>query len=161
MGIGASGQEVIRTCIAAALMATPAGAICRADQVEFRWDGGSARFRVEVADTEAERALGLMNRAALPKSEGMLFIYDGPQDVAFWMKNTLIPLDMIFITADGRVAKVHPDAVPGDLTPIPGARATVMVLEINGGLAGRIGLSAGAELRNPALDQSVARWPCE
>jgi uncharacterized protein len=152
---------VIRACLAVLVAASPAGAACRDDLAEFRWDGGSARFTVEIADTDAERARGLMNRATMPRGAGMLFIYDGPQDVAFWMKNTLIPLDMIFIGPDGHVATVHADAVPGDLTPIPGARGTQMVLEINGGLARRIGLGEGAEMRHPAVNQGLAVWPCD
>ncbi len=143
------------------IAASPVSAACRGDVAEFRWDGGSARFSVEIADTETERATGLMNRAGMPRGAGMLFIYDSPRDVAFWMKNTLIPLDMIFVEPDGHVAKVHADAVPGDLTPIPGARGTQLVLEINGGLAGRIGLTEGAEMRHPAVDQAKALWPCE
>ena len=147
--------------VVACLGATAAFGGCSETQAEFRWDGGAARFAVEVADDVAERAEGLMFREKLPASAGMLFIYERPQPVAFWMKNTLIPLDMIFIGADGRVGRVHARAVPGDLTPIPGPDDTLMVLEIGGGLAARLGLGEGAELRHPALDQSAALWPCE
>ncbi|WP_413875315.1 DUF192 domain-containing protein [Albidovulum sp.] len=133
---------------------------CSETRAEFRWPGGQARFAVEIADDEAERAQGLMFRQELPAGAGMLFIYDRPQGVAFWMKNTLIPLDMVFIGADGRVNGVHSDAVPGDLTQIPGPPDTLMVLEIRGGLARRLGLAEGAELRHPALDQAGALWPC-
>jgi uncharacterized protein len=148
--------------LAAALFAAgPAAAACRADIAEFMWDGGGARFGVEIADDEAERAQGLMNRESLPAGSGMLFVYDRPQDVAFWMKNTLIPLDMIFIDDAGRVTDVHENAVPGDLTPIPGPQDTLLVLEIRGGLAARLGLGEGAVLRHPALDPAEAAWPCE
>lgn len=142
------------------VLAGPAAAACAPDVAEFRWPGGAARFTIEIADDAAERAQGLMNRQALPRGAGMLFIYDQPQPVAFWMKNTLIPLDMIFIRADGQVGAVHAMAVPGDETSIPGPEDTLMVLEINGGLAGRLGLGEGAELRHPALDQDAALWPC-
>lgn len=144
----------------ALLLAGPAAAACSPDLAEFRWPGGSARFAVEIADDAGERAQGLMARESLPRGAGMLFIYDQPQPVAFWMRNTLIPLDMIFIAADGRVGAVHAMAVPGDETPIPGPDDTLMVLEINGGLARRLGLGAGAVLRHPALDQDAALWPC-
>ncbi len=144
----------------AALIASPSFAVCSQTAAEFRWDGGSARFAVEIADDEAERSRGLMYREDLSTSAGMLFIYEQPQNVSFWMKNTLIPLDMIFIGADGRVNDIHANAVPGDLTPIPGPPDTLMVLEINGGLAGRLGLGEGAELRHPALDAKTALWPC-
>ncbi len=152
---------MIRAALLILLFAEPAAAACRGDQAEFRWDGGWARFNVEIADDAAERAQGLMFREKMPASAGMLFIYDQPQDVAFWMKNTLIPLDMLFIDAAGRVAKVHAKAVPGDLTAIPGAPATLMVLEINGGLAGRLGIGPGAEMRSAALDQAKAAWRCD
>ncbi len=144
----------------ALLLAGPATATCSPDVAEIRWPGGAARFAVEIADDAEERAQGLMNRASLPRGAGMLFVYEHPQPVAFWMKNTLIPLDMIFIGADGRVGAVHAMAVPGDETAIAGPDDTLMVLEINGGLAGRLGLDAGAELRHPALDQGAALWPC-
>ncbi len=147
----------------AALLAAagPAAAACRPDTAEFMWDSGAARFAVEIADDEAERALGLMNRDSLGSGSGMLFVYDAPSDVAFWMKNTLIPLDMIFLDDAGRVTRVHENAVPGDLTPIPGPKETFLVLEIKGGLAARLGLGEGAVLRHPALDPARAAWPCE
>lgn len=146
--------------LALMLSAGPAAAACSPDLAEFRWPGGAARFSVEIADDARERAQGLMGRQALPRAAGMLFIYDQPQPVAFWMMNTLIPLDMIFIAADGRVGAVHAMAVPGDETPIAGPGDTAMVLEINGGLAGRLGLGEGAVLRHPALKQPTAAWPC-
>lgn len=139
----------------------PALAACEEGRAEFRWPDGGARFAVEIADDEAERARGLMSRERLAASGGMLFIYDQPQPVSFWMKNTLIPLDMVFIGADGRVMAVHANARPGDLTPIPGPEDTLMVLEIGGGLAARLGLAEGAELRHPRIEQSHALWPCD
>lgn len=153
-------RRVLVPLVPLALLAGPVAAACAPDVAEFHWPGGGARFSVEIADDAAERAQGLMNRASLPRGAGMLFIYDHPQPVAFWMKNTAIPLDMIFIGADGKVGAVHAQAVPGDETPIPGPGDTLMVLEINGGLARRLGLDVGAELRHPALDQDVALWPC-
>ena len=151
----------LRTAALIALLATPAAADCSADLAELRWSGGSARFAVEIADTARERGKGLMYRDNLPASAGMLFIYERPQDVSFWMKNTLIPLDMIFIGPDGRVNGVHAMAKPGDETAIPGPGGSLMVLEINGGLAERLGLGEGAELRHPALDQETALWSCD
>ena len=149
--------------LAFAPAAAPAqGATCRADRVELRGDWGSAAFRVEVADTAAERAQGLMFVEEMPPGEGMLFAYETEQPVAFWMKNTLIPLDMVFAGADGRVTRVHANAVPGDITPIPGGDAVRYVLEINGGLAARLGIEAGDEMRHPAIDAAsdAPAWPC-
>lgn len=141
-------------------VAGAAAAGCSESVAEFRWPDGQARFTVEIADDGAERAKGLMFRDKLGASAGMLFIYDRPQPVAFWMKNTLLPLDMIFIDDKGRVAGIHENAVPGDLTAIPGPDGTLMVLEIRGGLARRLGLGVGAELRHPRLAQDTALWPC-
>jgi uncharacterized membrane protein (UPF0127 family) len=78
----------------------------------------------------------------------------------FWMKNTLIPLDMIFADAAGRVTRVHAMAVPGDETPVEGGAGVQFVLEINGGLAERLGIAPGAELRHPAIGDGAA-WPCD
>lgn len=152
---------ILRAAIVASVLAGPAGAACTGSVAEFRWDGGQARFAVEIADDAGERANGLMFRERLPASAGMLFIYERPQPVSFWMKNTLIPLDMVFIGPDGRVNGVHANAVPGDLTPIPGPEGTLMVLEIQGGLAARLGLGQGAELRHPAVDPATALWACD
>ena len=140
------------------LLAGPASAACRDDQVELRWPGGQARFTVEVADTDATRSQGLMYRETLPRSAGMLFIYESPRRAMFWMKNTLIPLDMIFADASGRVKRVHANAKPHDLNTVDGGEGIKLVLEINGGLAARLGIAPGAELRHPAIVDPV--WSC-
>lgn len=136
-------------------------AACAPERVDLRGAFGQARFTVEVVDTPETRATGLMNRPSMPRSVGMLFIYEGPTVASFWMENTLIPLDMIFVDPTGRVSHVHHDAVPLDRTPIPGGDNVLMVLEINGGLARAMGIAEGAELRHPRLDQATALWPCD
>ena len=132
---------------------------CNDMRVDIRGDWGAARFSVEVADDAAERAKGLMNRDSLPRSAGMLFAYDHPQLVAFWMKNTLIPLDMIFMDETGRVTHVHENAVPLDETTIPGGENVQFVLEINGGLSAALGIGVGSELRHPIIGDDAV-WPC-
>jgi uncharacterized protein len=122
--------------------------------------GALSRFTVEVADDDAERARGLMQRESMPTAAGMLFVYPRAGNVSFWMENTLIPLDMIFADSTGRVKRVHENAVPLDRTPIPGGAGIQYVLEINGGLARRMGIAEGAMLRHPAIDQTVAAFPC-
>lgn len=134
---------------------------CAPSRVELRGPFGQARFTVEIADTDATRSQGLMHRARMARSAGMLFIYERPTRASFWMMNTLIPLDMIFTDETGRVTRVHHDAKPHDLTPIPGGDDVLMVLEINGGLARAMGIAEGAELRHPRLDQDKALWPCD
>ena len=116
------------------------------------------RFQVEVMDSAEERAQGLMFRESLPRFSGMLFVYDRPQPVAFWMKNTLIPLDMLFFDAAGRLVRVKSEAQPHDETPVVGGDAIQYVLEINGGLAAELGIDLGAELRHPAV--TGAAWGC-
>jgi uncharacterized membrane protein (UPF0127 family) len=145
-----------------ALLAAPAlaQATCAPDRVDLRWSGGGESFAVEVADDDAERARGLMFRESLPPEAGMLFVYQSPRRAMFWMKNTLIPLDMIFADATGTVTRVHSDAVPQDLTPIDGGEGVAFVLEINGGLAQRLGIAPGAELRHPSIGAAAA-WPCD
>ncbi len=144
-----------------ALLPAVAQAACREDRIDLRGDWGSARFTVEVADTTAERALGLMNRESMPRGAGMLFVYDAPATVSFWMRNTLIPLDMIFADETGRVTRVHENARPLDETPIPGGDDVQYVLEINGGLSADLGIAPGTEMRHPAIPDAVAAWPCD
>jgi uncharacterized membrane protein (UPF0127 family) len=144
-----------------AVMAQGAGAVCTPGMVELRSAAGTVmRFTVELADDEAERALGLMNRAQMASSAGMLFAYQNPQHSYFWMKNTLIALDMIFADATGTVTHVHSNAKPLDTTPIDGGDNVTYVLEINGGLAKRLGLAEGAVMRSAVMDQTQAVWPC-
>ena len=132
---------------------------CSDTQIDLRGDWGTARFTVEVADEPAERSLGLMNRENMSQSAGMLFVYERPQRAVFWMKNTLIPLDMIFADETGLVTKVHENAVPLDLTGIDGGDDVQFVLEINGGLSGQLGISEGSVLRHPSIGDA-ALWTC-
>ena len=142
-------------------LAGAAAADCTPGRVEFRGDKGPlAAFTVEVADTEALRETGLMNREKMASGAGMLFVYGSPGHPYFWMKNTLIPLDMVFIDVAGRVTRVHDMAIPGDLTPIDGGAGVQYVLEIGGGLAARLGIVEGAEMRSDKLDPDSAVWPC-
>ena len=138
---------------------SPAASACREDVVDLRGDWGRARFRVEVADSPEEQARGLMFVEAMPRGEGMLFAYESARAVSFWMLNTLIPLDMLFISPQGVVTRVHENAVPGDETPIPGGDGVQFVLEINGGLADALGIESGDEARHPLIGEDAA-WPC-
>lgn len=150
--------------IVAALTAGLAGpamaAACSDTSVALRGDWGQARFSVEIADDPAERAQGLMFRESMPSSAGMLFVYDRPQSMSFWMRNTLIPLDLLFIDSRGVVKHIHENAIPLDESPIYGGENLLSVLEINGGLAKRMGITAGSELRHPAFAGHNPAWPC-
>ncbi|MEO0915995.1 MAG: DUF192 domain-containing protein [Pseudomonadota bacterium] len=150
---------IFRTSLFLSFLATAASAECDIDRVDLRGAWGQARFSVEVADSPSERSLGLMHREDMPRSAGMLFVYERPQPVAFWMRNTLIPLDMIFMDETGTVQHVHENAIPLDETAIPGGESIQYVLEINGGLSGRLGISAGSQLRHPSIGENAA-WMC-
>lgn len=110
-----------------------AWAACRDDVATLRGEFGKARFSIELADTPRERAQGLMFRETMPQSAGMLFVYPRPQRAAFWMKNTLIPLDMIFMDARGVVTHIHHRAVPGDLTSVLGGTGCFWCLRSTAG----------------------------
>ena len=112
-------------------------------EVAIQAKTGRHVFKVEIVQTEAERAQGLMFRQRLAANAGMLFDFQDEQLVAFWMKNTLIPLDMIFIRGDGRIANIAQRAVPLSLDAVPSTEAVRFVLEVNGGTASRLGIKAG------------------
>lgn len=147
-------------CVLSIGASAATAAVCDPEKVELRWEGGKARFSVEIADTYEERGKGLMFREEMAKFSGMLFIYPEPSSVAFWMKNTLIPLDMIFLDATGVVKRIHENATPQSLETIPGGENILAVLEINGGLSRRLGIEVGAQMHNPAFDPAIAQWPC-
>jgi uncharacterized membrane protein (UPF0127 family) len=133
---------------------------CRGDLAILRHDGQLSQFTVEIAATPAERAQGLMGRRQMPTSAGMLFVYPDAREVSFWMHDTPLPLDILYIDATGRVAKIARNATPFDDTPIPSGARVQYVLEINGGLSARLGIREGAELAHPAIDPARAAFPC-
>ena len=122
---------------------------------------GTAKFNIEIADTPESRAEGLMFREILPAGNGMLFVYEKPGHATFWMKNTSIPLDMIFFDFQGRVTSIHRDAVPHDTSLIDGGEDVAAALEINAGMASRLGIDLGSQIRHPSFDPQSAAWPCE
>ncbi|MDG1472920.1 DUF192 domain-containing protein [Pseudosulfitobacter sp. SM2401] len=132
---------------------------CTKNAVMLRGDWGQARFNIDLAEDERARAVGLMHRQSMSRSSGMLFVYPQPQALTFWMRNTLIPLDMLFIDATGVVTHIHENAIPHDETPIPGGTG-LAVLEINGGMARAMGITVGSQLRHPSFDQDTAAWRC-
>lgn len=148
------------TGLALALSTLAAQATCSEGRVDLRGDWGKAGFSVEVADDAKERSQGLMHRESMPFGAGMLFVYEHPQRVSFWMRNTLIPLDMIFMDETGQVTHIHENAIPLDETGIPGGDDVQYVLEINGGLSKRLGIEVGSQLRHPAIGDNAA-WACD
>jgi len=110
---------------------------------------GEHSFTIEIADTADERARGLMFRESMAADAGMLFDYGSDQEgVAFWMRNTPLPLDMIFIRADGTITQIAADTTPYSLEPIPSTEPVRFVLEVNAGVAAKLGIGPGARLRH-------------
>lgn len=101
------------------------------------------QFRVELARTPQEQAKGLMFRTQMGPDEGMIFPFDPPRGASFWMRNTVIPLDLIFVGRDGRISNIAANAVPYDETPLYSAGDAKAVLELNGGRAAQLGIKPG------------------
>lgn len=114
-------------------------------------DTGVHVFHVELALTEQERETGLMNRKAMPADRGMLFRFPRTMPVAMWMKNTLIPLDMIFIRKDGAIAGIAADRTPLSETTIPSPGPVRFVLELNAGTTARIDARPGDRVSADAI----------
>jgi uncharacterized protein len=110
---------------------------------------GAHDFQVEIAKDEASRARGLMDRRFMPADHGMLFEFEREAPEAFWMKDTYIPLDMIFISRSGVVTHIVANAEPLSERSIPSGPPCMAVLELNGGAAARIGLKVGDRVRHP------------
>ena len=109
-------------------------------------------FNIEIAITEKERSRGLMYRKELKQTEGMLFLYPEKQIIKMWMKNTLIPLDMIFINNNGKIMDIFKMTIPKDLTPIGPDVKLKGVLEINGGLTSYLNINKGDFIIHPSLN---------
>ena len=106
-------------------------------------------FAVEIADNDAERAKGLMYRKELPEGQGMLFDFHREQEVSFWMQNTYIPLDMVFIRADGRILRIAENTEPLSTRFIPSGGPVRAVLEVIGGTTRKLGIAPGDRVASP------------
>ncbi|HXH04676.1 MAG TPA: DUF192 domain-containing protein [Candidatus Competibacteraceae bacterium] len=136
---------LLATCRAGSA-AEPATATVRVDGHEFQ---------VELAVSEAERARGLMHRERLAADQGMLFVQPQPAPAAFWMKNTLIPLDMLFFDAEGRLLALHQNVPPctiPDCPIYPAAGPVKYILEVNAGTVRRLGIGPDARMVLPSND---------
>jgi uncharacterized membrane protein (UPF0127 family) len=110
---------------------------------------GPHRFKVELAETPAQMTQGLMFRTSLAPDAGMLFDYRQPTAATMWMRNTLIPLDMLFVDAQGRIVNIYERAVPQSLDVIAAAEPVRAVIELNGGTAARLGIEPGDRVVHP------------
>lgn len=111
--------------------------------------GKAHRFTVEIARSEAEQAQGLMNRETLAPDRGMIFPYATPVMASFWMKNTLIPLDIIFVRENGTIARIEANTAPLSLEPVAAGEPVTLVLELAGGRAAELGITEGAKVEWP------------
>ncbi|MES2903394.1 MAG: DUF192 domain-containing protein [Pseudomonadota bacterium] len=109
-------------------------------------DGKTHRFTVEIARTAEQQQTGMMNRNSLAPDRGMLFPYATPQPVSYWMKNTLIPLDLIFVAPGGKILRIEENAVPYSLDQIPSGGPIEAVLELAGGRSAELKLKAGDQV---------------
>jgi uncharacterized protein len=136
---------VVFAAFAAGLPARSAGL----EALEIVTATGAHDFQVEIARDDASRARGLMDRRFMPADHGMLFEFDREAPEAFWMKDTYIPLDMIFISKTGIVMNIVANAEPLSERAIPSGPPCMAVLELNGGAAAKIGLKVGDKVRHP------------
>jgi len=141
LAAAAAGCGSATTATQAPLERSPAGL----EQVPLTINSanGKHRFTVEVARTPEEQAQGLMFRKSVPPDRGMIFPYDPPVQVSFWMKNTLVPLDMVFIGPDGKIGRIAANTTPMSLDPVASIDPVSAVLEIAGGRAAELGIREG------------------
>lgn len=114
--------------------------------------GGSHRFTVELALSMRQRSRGLMFREELAPDAGMLFVYPQEQEIRMWMRNTLIPLDMIFVASDGRIVHIAEETVPLSEKVISSGGPARAVIEVGGGTARRLAIRPGDRVRHPLFD---------
>jgi hypothetical protein len=119
------------------------------DSLEIVTVTGRHAFQVEIVNNDATRERGLMDRRYMAPDHGMLFEFDREAPVSFWMKNTYIPLDMIFIAPSGVVTHIAANAEPLSERVVPSGAPCIAVLELNGGMAASIGLKVGDKVRHP------------
>ena len=112
---------------------------------------GPHSFEVEIADDDRERSLGLMFRREMPADQGMLFDFFTEQPASFWMRNTYLPLDMLFIKADGTIESIAERTTPLSEKSVPSKGPVRYVLEINGGVSNTLGIASGDKVSGPAM----------
>ena len=140
---------VLASCAAPEKAGAEPGAISPLEDLQIVTRTGTHSFKVEIADDEAERQNGLMNRPSMGPDRGMLFEFEDERDRAFWMHNTYIPLDIIYIDRTGKIVSIAANATPFSDTPIPSMGAANGVLELNGGRAAALGIQVGDTVKHP------------
>jgi uncharacterized protein len=153
-GLAGAGRALL--AVFALCLAVTAGASAqqRDQLVTIVTASGTHDYTVELALTAEQRAVGLMNRESMAEDHGMLFRFETVRPITMWMRNTLIPLDMIFIREDGTVAGFHENAEPLSESIIASPEPVKFVLELNGGKAAEIGLAPGDTVQHPFMQSS-------
>ena len=148
-------MHILRILVAAAtaLLLCTFTAVADDGHLTIASAGGDHAFNVEVVDTNEGRAKGLMFRTSLAPDAGMLFDFKESRQVSFWMQNTLIPLDMLFIRHDGTIANIQVNAKPLDPTSIPSDGPVEFVLEIAGGRSVELGIKAGDTVQHDRINK--------
>ena len=144
-------RSQLRLLLVLVFAVLPLAACSAEERLVLHTEKGAFTFNVEVVDTPESRAQGLMFRESLADDAGMLFDFKEVRPVSFWMQNTLIPLDMIFIAPDGTVETIHVNARPLDTTSISSQVPVQFVLEIPGGRSVEIGLAPGDRVEHPRM----------
>jgi uncharacterized membrane protein (UPF0127 family) len=149
------GARLLRGVLALALLlaAVTAARALEIGTLEIVTKNGVHAFTVEIAQTDDERATGLMNRRSLPEGRGMLFDFKREAPVSFWMKNTYIPLDMIFIRADGRILRIAENTEPLSERMVPSGGPVLGVLEVIGGTSRKLGIAPGDRVAHPIFQR--------
>lgn len=140
------------TAVTIAMVSLPLAACSDETSLTIHSKSGDHRFQVELVDTPDTRAKGLMYRQELAPDAGMLFDFKEEREVSFWMMNTFIPLDMLFISGDGVIRTIHVNAKPHDPTSIPSKVPVQFVLEIPGGRTSELGIEPGDTVTHPRMD---------
>ena len=141
-------NHIIRLCLAVLVWPLLLAADAARDIVLIETGSSQYRFEVEIADDAAERAEGLMYRENLADNAGMLFLYPKDQPVDFWMKNTLLSLDIVYVRSDGTIARIAENTKPLSEQLLPSGEPIRAVLEVKGGTMRALGVSVGDRLRN-------------
>jgi uncharacterized protein len=145
----------VAAAVAVVLLSLPSAAqqaVGPRQQLLIATDAGAKEFQVEIADDPRETSIGLMFRRQMAENEGMLFDFGAEERRSFWMRNTYIPLDMIFIKADGIIDSIAERATPLSEKSVRSKGPVRFVLEINGGLSDSLGISPGDTVSGPAID---------
>ena len=145
------------TLFSSVKMALPS---CDKNKLSIISSGFNTIFDVEIANTPAKRAKGLMHREFLGIKSGMLFIYDKPEQLVFWMKNTLLSLDIIFFDKKGLIRSIFENAEPFSDKVIFGGNDLIGAIEINGGLTSKLGIAVGDSIQTSGLNNETTLWPC-